>query len=193
MSFPQIVLQDNFNRPDGGLGANWSDGPIPAFGCSLFKIETFAAAPDEDPTAQWWNVAEHGDPADIVADIKNGLDTVSGTYVEILFNLQEVAGVIVDGYRLRFGVHPDSGGTVKIQLLSALDDTLIDGTYDTGNPTIPNGGRIGLRVNGTDVAAYIDYGDGTWVLETTLTTDGAITGGGYAGLLWTQITWSPPA
>jgi len=190
MAFPNVTLKDAFTGT-GALSANWMMAPDPAFGMDTLVRDNDAAAPTEDPSGNWWVAGQHTADVDIVADIKNDFEP-AGTYIKLYFRLQNVLGAIVDGYDVAFGASLFDGNTTKIYLIRGVSGMIL-GVFDTGNAPLTNGSRVGIRVVGDDVECYIDYGGGTWVLETTMTTDGAVTGVGYAGLAWTQITPQNPS
>ena len=189
MSFPNVTLKDAFTG-NGALSANWMMNPDPAYGMDTLVRINDAAAPTEDPSGNWWVAAQHTADVDIVADIKNDFEDV-GTYIKLYFRLQDVMGGIVDGYSVAFGSSVFDGGTTKIYLIRAATGALIN-VFDTGNAPLTDGSRIGIRVVDDNVECYIDYGGGVWVLETTFATGGAVTGVGYAGIAWTQITPTTP-
>lgn len=173
MAFPEVTLKDALDGPNGPLSASWETG-VYGLG-TAFVLSSGHAYPSERPAAALYSAEQHPANSDVTIQVYSGCSVGATVELFMRFDLNEPP----DGYRVEFF---PIVGSMTINLYRAYTGALIDSVTATA-ADIPAGAQIGARIDGNTVTPYIDFvGDGvTWTAQPALTTDGDITGAGYAG------------
>lgn len=164
-----VALLDNFNRADGGLGANWT---TPSFSWSPTALAILSNQVKTGTGASWqyWNPTEFGRDCEVTVTVATRPGTDTKRFY--IYLRTDVSGSTPEGYALavqRNGTQClvyflKSTGGVETQLGS------------TASPTIVDGDTITFRVIGNRLEAFQN---GALINSTT---DSTFTKSGYAAI-----------
>lgn len=140
--FPTVPITDDFNRADGGLGANWTTG---AGSAAITSNEWAPTGGTTDYT--YHNVASFGSDAEVSARV-----TVLGGQPSVSLLTTGFSGYL-------FG--SDNAGNLVLNRF----DSAVPTTIDTEVYTLVAGDRLRLRFNGTTVEGWRSSTPGVWTLS----------------------------
>lgn len=166
-AFPTTAVLDNFNRANGGLGANWSDDPLNA-NPSAFQIDTNVV---KSPTYSeaWWNPATYGPGVECFATVAARGANTYGAYVGVLRD-PNTASSTADGYQV--GLIFGATDKFEVYRYDNAASTLI-ASADLPAQVVA-GDKIGIEVTSTGTVRSHLYRAGAWS-QITSTADGTYT------------------
>lgn len=150
MIFPSLTtILDNFNRADGGLGANWT---TMAGTMGVTSNQMGAAAV---PALARYNVATYGPNVDGFITISVLPSVTNGA--SILARLSSAA----NGYMVTYQV----GTGILIRRLTGGAPTTLD---TTAVPALSAGDKLGIRCRGATIESWYTSG-GVWTMAASVT------------------------
>ena len=180
MAFPVSAVIDNFNRANGGVGANW--GAILAAGGSTLLISNNELADNVPPTDGQWTTDFGPDCETYITQTSTLLPTDVGNELPpdafwMFARLANMGAGTTDGYAVK--IDGDGVGTFYRYDNSAA--TQLGATASVaGLPAI--GTKWGMSIVGNIISLYYKLAAGSWTLVTTRT-DATYTAAGRSGLV----------
>ena len=163
MAFPTTPILDNFNRADGGLGANWTYMDFGGAGGGPAIISN-QVGPDAagDFALMIYNASTYGPDVEAYIDVPTKIS--SGTEVNTIgFYTSSGSFATLDGYYVS---PPEAAGTSW--LIARRDDGAATQLGATFTQSFANGDAFGMARIGNDIEAWHRTG-GVWSLLATRT------------------------
>jgi hypothetical protein len=165
-------LLDDFNRAGPDPGANW----VALFsGEPKFTISgQQAAGPASAYGGAAWNAATFGPDAEVYATMNSDVG------LNLFARVTNPGTTSISGYSVEF--HPNLNAVYVYRINKGAYSGVLGGTISA---TIPRGARVGMRVIGNTISAWVDTGSGWTQLgsrtDTTFTQAGLIGAELYGG------------
>lgn len=169
--FPSASILDNFNRADGGPGANWTNI---ANGLEIVSNECAGSMAAPDGNVGAWNVEMFGDSE---ADLTITNIGENGDSVYVLIRLTSLT-TSFDGYGILWTRDDVNGDALSLLRFDDGEETIIDGPV---GQDISIGDAVGIRCNGNIITGYYKAGGGAYI-EILHATDSTYVAAGYIGM-----------
>lgn len=169
MAFPTTSVLDDFNRPDGPLGVNWTNG-IRAGAPDTVVINTNKANTDTGLGTAWWNAASFGPSSEVFAT-----ESVADDGFALYTNLQSPGTGAADGYCFRSILGTNTG---RIQRMDDDSLTTLGATF--AYDTIAAGDSFGGENLSGSLSFYQQHSAGAWTAYANRTD--TTYAGGFIGL-----------
>lgn len=176
MAFPTTGVLDDFNRANGGLGANYTQEPFNdgTGGALVIASNAIRASAGSSYEGVWYNPATFGPDSEVYMDVVTA--NPAGFYILCLRILQPSNSASTgDGYFIQV----DQGGpNLKFYRQDNGVSTQL-GAADSVT-AIASGDKWGVEMIGSTLTAY-RYTAGAWAAYGATRSDGTYTTAGYLG------------
>ncbi len=170
-TFPTTGVVDDFNRADGGVGANWS---LTTGAGAVGTISSNRVTSDgTNITRNYWNPSTFGPDSEV--QIKVDTKGAAGGFLTLDLRLQTPGSAAVDGYQFEADV---SAGTDP-QIIGRIDNNVFTQLGATVNNEFATGDRFGFEAIGSTLTGYRHDGV-TWA-SLLSRTDSTYSGSGNIG------------
>jgi hypothetical protein len=171
MAFPVNSVLDNFNRGNGGVGANWSTDPDGA-GYNTWNVISNQAGPSVAFSANWWNPTQFGPDCEVYCTVA----VAPGSSLRLYARIQNPGvGASVSNWELEID---GSSSYISKTINGNANRTTV---VNTGI-LFATGDMMGLECIGNVITAYRKPAAGAWGSIGTVT-DSANPGAGFIGML----------
>jgi hypothetical protein len=152
MAFPETSILDDFNRSNEGppLSSDWSPTGHDSNG---WKVVSNVAQPDTSSGShgEYYNVSTHGADCEAYATYGGGF-AKNGLYARLV----NIGAGTTDGYVIEFD---SAAGNIKIERVDDGARTLLGSSI---SQTITGGDKLGIKIVGSTITAYMDDGGAGW-------------------------------
>lgn len=180
MAFPTTGILDDFNRADGGLGANWLANPrfdgSPAFAVSGNQVRVGGASTTYSSSA--YSASTFGGDSEVYVSVPTTFANTGYSLLEIglRFVQTSAAAATADGYTAYYEINAGSA-TLKISRWDNCVETVILAAASV--TPLAAGDKFGFEAIGSTLQAY-RYTSGAWatygasVVDATYSTAGQL-------------------
>lgn len=174
MTFPTTSVLDNFNRANGGLGANWSNALVSGDGSFAINTNVVAAA-GAGFSSGWWT-ASFGPASEVIVDIP----TLAGnnTDIDIYIRIVNPGASNITSYLADY--HQQAGTDLVIFQRQDDSSTLVQ-VGSTVNQDFTAADSFGLEGIGSTFRLMRKTG-GTWSQLGSNYTDSTRSAAGFIGM-----------
>jgi hypothetical protein len=168
-TFPATPILDNFNRVNGGLGSSWMALTDPRDGAPISIVSAHAQVGTGSNgwgSASW--AARLGNDEEVYATAGNA------TEVWLAARASNPGTSSFSAYQLQW----TTAGQLRFYRTSGTVNAQVGSTLSAAAPA--TGRKVGLRVQGPTLTAYVDSGSGFTAVGSA--TDSSIAGGSYVGI-----------
>lgn len=158
MAFPTTSIQDNFNRADGGLGANWTKTFSADLNLAIATNQVKNGGTTSGSSAQMTSLGALASPIEAYIDIPSITESVGLDYL-----MSNIGTASVSGYRVQ-----TSTGNTLIKVFR-IDNGAFTQIGASITQTVSAGDSLGIAVSGTTHTVWYKPSAGSWTSLGTVT------------------------